>query len=53
MFEPPSAPDTLFDRLQDQGIIPARGVVLGRYALWPIGLPAQNDRVMEVVKSCL
>lgn len=53
MFEPPTAPDTLFDRLQEQGIVPARGVVLGRYALWPIGLPAQNDRVMEVVKSCL
>ena len=53
MFEPPATPDALFDRLQERGIVPPRGVVLGRYVLWPVGLPVQNDRVMEVVKSFL
>ncbi|UUX94799.1 SDR family NAD(P)-dependent oxidoreductase [Aquabacterium sp. J223] len=53
LFEPPTAPDTLFDRLQAQGIVPARGVVLGKYVVWPVGLPAQNDRFMAVVRSCL
>ena len=53
LFEPPSAPDTLFDRLQERGIVPARGVVLGKYVLWPVGLRAQNDRFMDVVKSCM
>lgn len=53
LFEPPSAPDTLFDRLQERGIVPARGVVLGKYVLWPVGLPAQNDRFMDVVRTCL
>lgn len=53
MFEPPGAPDSLWDRLQERGIVPARGLVFGRFALWPVGLPAQNDRFMEVVRSCL
>ena len=52
MFEPPCVPDTLFDRLQERGIVPARGTVFGRFALWPVGLPAQNERFMEVVSSC-
>jgi histidinol-phosphate aminotransferase len=53
LFEPPTAPDTLFDKLERRGIVPARGVVLGKYVLWPVGLPPQNDRFRDVVKSCL
>lgn len=53
LFEPPVAPDDLFDRLQARGILPARGVVLGKFVLWPLGLPAQNDRIMAVVRACL
>lgn len=53
MFEPPCAPDTLFDTLQQNGILPARGVVLSDYVLWPVGLPAQNNRMMAVIRSCL
>lgn len=51
LFEPPTAPDTLFDALEQRGIVPARGVVLDDYVLWPIGLPAQNDRIITVVRS--
>lgn len=53
LFEPPNAPEALFDRLESRGIVPARGVVLGKYVLWPVGLPKQNDRFMEVVRSCM
>ena len=53
MFEPPCAPDTLFDTLQQHGIVPARGVVLSDYVLWPVGLPEQNNRMMNVIRSCL
>ncbi len=53
MFEPPCAPDTLFDTLQQHGIVPARGVVLNDYVLWPVGLPEQNNRMMNVIRSCL
>lgn len=53
LFEPPTLPDTFFDRLEHHGIVSARGVVLGRYVHWPISLPAHNDRFLEVIRSCL
>lgn len=53
MFEPPCAPEKLFDTLQQHGIVPARGVVLNDYVLWPVGLPDQNTRMMGVIRSCL
>ena len=53
LFEPPVAPDNLFDKLEHHGIVSARGVVLDKYVLWPIALPSQNDRYMKVVKSCI
>lgn len=51
LFEPPCEAERFFDKLQAVGIVPARGVVLGRYVLWPVALPHQNDRIMQMIET--
>ncbi|MHB8473254.1 MAG: SDR family NAD(P)-dependent oxidoreductase [Gammaproteobacteria bacterium] len=53
MFETPALADTFYKALEATGIVVPQGVFLGKYTLWPIGLPAHNDRIMHVIRGLL
>lgn len=53
MFEVPAEAESFYRHAESAGVIVPRGVFMGRYTLWPIGLPAQNDRLMEIVRSII
>lgn len=51
MFEVPSEAEAFYRKAESAGVIVPRGVFMGKYTLWPIGLPPQNDRLMDIVRS--
>lgn len=53
LFETPALADTFYKALEATGIVVPQGVFLGKYTLWPIGLPAHNDRIMHVIRGLL
>lgn len=53
MFETPALADTFYKALEATGVVVPQGVFLGKYTLWPIGLPAHNDRIMHVIRGLL